>query len=440
MDQPTPVRDEWTKRASWMLLGVVLLHILFASIYSSITPYRSPGFTHGSLLPDIGFPDERAHANLIQLVRDDRPYPVLDPKDPQFDENYQAHQPPAYYWAVAQAMKVAGYQDIRREPAGRFARSINLLFGGLNLVGVGFLVYWLTGRRRQALTAAAIVALVPANLILSAAINNDVLLFALVTWCLGVLIWGLRTSSGWPMALGVGLLAGLAMLTKTTAILLLAPILLMGIHKEWRSRLPWLGLAAVIALVVVAPWWARNLAVYGEPLVTQRFAEAFPGSFDKHPFRSFMAGYGWFHRLVNFTIESSTGVFGYFDLHYPNLTLLEGFFWIVVFFASAGLLSVWYQGQKTELFALGVFTFLLCATYFRFNLDYFQPQARYLFPALPVVAWLMASGLRLIHWRWTLVWMALYAFVNAATIPWVAAEFEKRTDQSRWPAYVREDS
>jgi hypothetical protein len=72
--------------------------------------------------------------------------------------------------------------------------------------------------------------------------------------------------SGWRLA-AVGLALGLAVTTKLAALPAVIAVagyvaVVGGKHRRWRALAP--GILA--GLVAVAPWWARNLALYGNPI------------------------------------------------------------------------------------------------------------------------------------------------------------------------------
>lgn len=427
-----PVRSPASAAAIWLFV-VVFGHFVGALLYSQAIPYRTAGFTQGKLLPDIGAPDERAHANLVQSYLDGKPHPVLDPDDPNLGENYQAHQPPLYYFATAAVLRAIGREDVTEPVGGLTARALNSLVSAVNVAGVFALVVWMRRGRRVALTAAAIVAAVPMNFSLAASVNNDVLLFTLCTWCLAFLARAANPPPdapryAWPLVLGCAVCLGLAVLTKTTGLLLFAPVLLVALWPRTRASLPALAALLLIPVLINTPWWLRNVQVYGEPLATTRFAETFKPDYGPSRFETPFKTYRWARALSEVTIESSTGVFGYFDIHYPDLRVPAVLGWVAILGAWIGALLVQAHGPRRELTALLLFLGLVLAAYIRFNMTYAQPQARYLFPALPVVAWLMAETLARFHYRWTGVWIATYALLNIFTLDYIRHEFDKRVE------------
>ncbi len=75
-------------------------------------------------------------------------------------------------------------------------------------------------------------------------------------------------------AFRIGLLVGLAILTKSTALVFAPPLIVAGIWA-WRCQDRWpvgraVVVAALVALVITAPFFLRNWAWYGTPLGVQR--------------------------------------------------------------------------------------------------------------------------------------------------------------------------
>ncbi len=84
---------------------------------------------------------------------------------------------------------------------------------------------------------------------------------------LGALWMGARGLKGSPRAFALaGLLAGLATLSRNDGVLVLAALGLAFVWDRWRDRrIPWRAAAGCVGLfvLVMAPWWARQLAVFG---------------------------------------------------------------------------------------------------------------------------------------------------------------------------------
>ena len=456
-------------RTRYLLFPLALVHLVLALLYASQTPYRQAGYVNGSpnrlfengqLVKDYGAPDERQHANYVQRLLDGQGLPIFNPKDPDLYENYQGHQPPLFYLLGEGWCKLTVTNNLT-VPEGVRARYLNALIGGTTVVGVYFLGLWGLGRKDVGLIGAAFVAMLPMNAALSGAISNDPVLFCLCTWCLAFL--SKQVQGGWTVrdAVIVGALAGLAVLTKTTGVSVFPMIVLAAFLRGPSGDKPKLALPALavaIALLMAAPWWARNQVNYGDPLAIHAFNEAFVGSPKTSDLVNQMgATYFWQNMFGYWTIRSFFGVFGYMDVFLnetgtaymgpqdPNglylilflgtvLTILAGLRW-------TGEKEA--KGERSGHIFNGVFAGLIFLLYLRFNLQYFQAQSRYLFPAIAPIGIAVGVGIcAMVRKRWELgllvLGMILLA-VNVVALQRLPKEFALRgTDRAAKMQYVSE--
>lgn len=449
------------KTALFIVAGLALLHVILAWTYASITPYRSAGLLLGQRdpatgqfqqVPDIGAPDERQHANYTLRLLMGEGFPILDPKDPNLVENYQAHQPPLFYLIHAGWCKIAGV-DLESPEAGLTSRAINGLIGASTVIGTFFLALYAFRREDLGIVAASFVALLPMNSALSGAISNDPLLYTLCTWALAFIAKG--CVEGWCMgiALRVGLFTGLALLTKTTAIALL-PILFLtlflGSHKPNAKQI---AVCAGVILALALPWLGRNQSLYGDPLAISAFNEAFKNSPSRelitqvaeiqNPGKSPAVAY-WTDWVGWWTARSFFGVFGYMDIFLnekgvpstgpsnPN-SLYRMFLALSVVAIALWALALrqeeWAEHRKMH-WLLGSFLLIVVVLFLRFNAQYFQGQARYLLPAISVIGVGVGIGLvNIAKQRW---WAALTVVVlllgglNLYAVTRLPAEFARR--------------
>lgn len=89
-----------------------------------------------------------------------------------------------------------------------------------------------------------------------------------------------RESGRWPLFLGIGVLWGLLSYVRVQGQLLLLVLLPLWLvldriqYQRW--RLAQLGALAAAAVLVVLPWLARNEAIFGRPVLTQRYSTLLP--------------------------------------------------------------------------------------------------------------------------------------------------------------------
>ena len=412
-DSSTENATRIPRQTAVILVVIAVAHLCLSVWFSSFTPYRTAGYDlhldpatgRQAEMKDIGAPDERQHVNYVRDLLATGKFPVLDPKDPNLYEDYQAHQPPLYYSIAAVWSKLTGCQaGLETHDDGVKLRLLSGFFGIATVFGTFALARACRFSDSVALMAAAIPAFLPMNLALSGAVSNDPLLFALSTWTLVWLIRGLN--SGWQIReiLAVGLCAGLAALTKTTAAALFATIFVSAFLgpklSDRTSGKPRFGVWAAfgIALMIAGPWWLRNLSIYGDPFALKVFSQAFTGSPQAS---AFITGLGpstyWLQMVGWWTARSFIGVFGYMNIWLTDTSGPNGgsqvymvSLAILVLGALMGLTRL--RTNRAASVVLGLYTLLIFGLFIRFNMQYFQAQARYVFPALAPLSVLIAAG------------------------------------------------
>lgn len=402
------------------LAAVIGLYVVFALAAAHLTPYRTAGILLGQRdaqgqpqrTLDVGAPDERQHANYVRHLMDGNGFPVLRPGTPDLYETYQSHQPPTYYLLAAGWAKVTG-ADPTSPGSGLALRLLSVAIGVVTLLGVYQATRVGLGRDDLGVLAVAMVGLTPMFVALNAAVSNDPLLFALMTWCFASMVTTFRT--GWTpkLTVGLGVLLGLALLTKTTALalfptLLVAMLLTAPAHRRLAFRNG--VIAGVVGAGMASPWWWRNTDLYGDPFGLRVFREAFVGTAQREQMIQMVAQlrtlkgldpggaayeywtqwFGWW------TLRSWFGAFGQMDIFLPP--------WVYALLVLVGLVGVLgaVLGFKTfaedpparayawtGLVLIAVVTLL----FVQFNLTYFQAQGRYLYPAVAAIGGGLAFGL-----------------------------------------------
>ncbi len=425
-------------------LGILVILLLFvggATAFNDATPYRTAGalFTQRNpetnqpaTAPDIGAPDERQHANYVaRMARGEGPA-VLDPKDPELYENYQAHQPPLYYFMAGQIAKAAGW-DPQANEGGRYLRFVNTGIGVLMLLGMFAFARNVSQSDEVALAAMAF-GLLPMNLALHGAVSNDPLLYCLIAWAL-VLAAIVARGSGAAYPILFGLVAGAAIWTKTTGLMLIPVGMVAGyIGAPKKSKFTVALTMGLGPLLVAAPWMIRNVQVYGDPFALRAFTESFGGTAQAMMFIDSIGMGSYLMNWVGWTAAKSfVGTFGYMDispLEAYGAKAVETFYRVSLAFLTAaglsGLIAVAKDRKKPQpaMHALGaVAVLVVLALFLRFNLQYFQGQSRYLYPAFAPLALLMGMGVTLWfkkreQWAWVCVAvvMAGFAFASWSTL------------------------
>jgi hypothetical protein len=256
-----------------------------------------------------------------------------------------------------------------------------------------------------ALTSTAFIAFLPQHVAMTAGVNNDVLGELAVASTLWLLVRYVNRSSDRPWT--VGLLLGIALLTKTTAYISLGTAAVAVGFRWRRERWKWpqavkhLAWMFVPAMIISAAWFIRNGLTYGWPdlLGLSRHEAVVAGQ----PLTmEWVADLGWtglLTRLVRTTFQSFWGQFGWMGVLLPtrlyqalvavDLLLLGGFLWWLVDRRRLRREAV----PRLDLALLGASCLFTVLAFLWYNLTFVQHQGRYLFPALVPIGAAVALGL-----------------------------------------------
>lgn len=273
------------------LVAVCVVYALLAVGYSLVTPpFESP--------------DEIHHYAFIRELVTERALPVQH----EGDIPAQRHQPPLYYlagalltawsdepdgspYSVARNNPYWGYAyaEIGRDnknlylhgewdrfPYHGTALAIHVvrLFSillGLIAVGVTYLtgLELFCGARSPALGGAALLAFNPMFLFISGAINNDNLITLWAVLIVWLLVRTVKLGITRQRSVWVGVLCGLALLTKLTGLYILPVVAVAYLvaawrHKQWMLFLQGGAIVAGLTLLISGAWFLRNLRLYGD--------------------------------------------------------------------------------------------------------------------------------------------------------------------------------
>ncbi len=388
-------------------------HILLAIAYNLATPFGNNGYANT--------PDEGAHFQYVEFVAREWRLPLFEGYE---GVGYEAHQPPLYYFLAAVVYHLFG-------GAGKGVRLLSTLCSA----GVVWLV-WLSLRRIAperpllALSGMGFAAFLPMHLAIGSAVGNDALtnlLFAAVLYGVLVLLCPHPqplshsvgeggTNSSLPRrrsgGLGdegiLGLLLGLALITKATAVLLI-PVVALGVL--WGARLRgqiWgqgalrAGIPLGIALLIGGWWFARNAILYDDPLLQKTFLNVFAGTAKAQDFIE--AGLSWGQYLqwvADWTFRSFWFAYGTPETApkgIPNF-VEDYFYWfwaVWTVLVLAGLLLYLRQpasaAVRVWLNLCAVTIALVAVAFLLFIRVFFQAQGRYFYPALLPISVFFALG------------------------------------------------
>jgi 4-amino-4-deoxy-L-arabinose transferase-like glycosyltransferase len=190
---------------------------------------------------------------------------------PAPDAGWSTAHPPLFYYMAALVARLLSLPD--KEVIGIVVRLICTLAGLLAIVAAVALVRRIDpAHPRRAWLCGALILFLPAHIYASAMLGEEVLMASFATLAVaGVsleLTFPARPAIARRRALGAGVLAGLALLTKLTgAVILVAIVTAYAVSRWRRGRMAkaWqLAALATVAGLVVGGWfYARNLVHYG---------------------------------------------------------------------------------------------------------------------------------------------------------------------------------
>ena len=382
-----------------------------------IVAYTAVGVLYAALTPTWQVPDEPAHYNYVRALAEGQGFPVMEPGD--YDQDlldqlrsqgfppelpigpleYEDHQPPLYYLLAAPIYRLFGGAVLP-------LRLLSVVFGAVLLVLAFATVSVIFPTRHElALMTAAFIAFIPQHVAMTAGVNNDTLAEVVV----GGVLWALAAylGGGDDRPWAVGLLLAAALLTKTTAYIMVGVAIVTVAIRRRQGRRTWgwamgqLAWMLIPALLLSAPWFIRNGVTYGwqDPLGMARHNAVVEGQLRS---RDYLAIYGWrglLGQMACTTFHSFWGQFGWMGVVLPariyqglgllSTVLLAGFLWWLCGRTRPRLISL----QRAGLLLLLVSFFFTTLSFFWYNLTFVQHQGRYLFPALIPIGMAAALGL-----------------------------------------------
>ena len=245
--------------------------------------------------------------------------------------------------------------------------------------------------------AGLVAACLPSVSLVTSTANNDAAAAVLAVGALALASDIARRGGSVLRFAGLGALIGGSGLAKITGLAAAVPAVIAVLvapqprTAALRTR-RWHALAGVtgLAALIVTPWVARNLSVYGDLAGTKAFVVSYPGSRIGGP-SLLLAGRPRLAGAQRFWPElarSTVGVLRWSDLRLPAWA-----YWLAAAAALAGLLAavswVWHAStadRRAAAVLASALPFGLVATaWFSLTVDW-QPQGRYLIPGVLGVA------------------------------------------------------
>jgi len=265
-----------------------------AAIFLFLCGFLAQGMYYALDNPLFSKPDEIHHYAYVIYLRSGHGLPVVDTTrfgpDAHTAVEMEGHQPPIYYATVAAVANVLGLQEkvtIFRRPnyfwkegvasrvpapglvpiffAGRF---VSLACGVVALLSIYFLVR-LFAPWPLAWLSMAFVGLNPQFVFIATSFSNDMASVATTHLGLWLLGHGVKNGLSWRHGVMVGIVVGLATLTKLTGLGFLLPFGFIALGQaRRRNTLSPLLLAGLIVLFIDSWWFWRNWLLYRNPFAT----------------------------------------------------------------------------------------------------------------------------------------------------------------------------
>ena len=426
-------------RGAGTKLAVLLLAILLNNVIWAIA------------LPYNAGPDELDHFGLARFIHDNQRIPILD-KDLSFylmDSDLKQPVPKFHdpatgrtltYYDLTHGFELRGVYSIMPplpyilsamgmgiipadHPKGPLlgARLLMILSGvGLALMTWLASCYIWPGRDELALTAAAVAGFLPMISFLSGCVNADIFAAFAVAFALAVAARGQR--DGWTRrdALGLGLALGVVAMSRQNAysVIPLTLLLPLAAKADVRTKIGRLLMAGLPGLLLGFIWYGHNKLLYGDPMglayereLRRQFVGSLPPEVLQNTYMMILSplaerGYGlgvlWESGWFGLTLRSLFGEFGWREVMLPEplylaalalaLAALAG--WIRQLFAPSAQEKGWGGNRLLGIvMLLSAAGCLALSIYRSLNYDW-QPQGRYLAPALLPLALFVARGVQ----------------------------------------------
>ncbi len=386
-------RNSMTRR--WFDVGRRLTHRNALLLMISIGALCRIAFVFGT--PIFYAPDEQSHFKYIEYLCDHHSFPIQTSQTGALSNDWEYYQPPLYYLAMQPIYSAAAAAFSTEAAIVRTIRCAS--------VALWLLTVWLAARflRSAAITdeavnrsTMAVMCLLPTYTFLSSVINNDNLLIAIGG---GVFCLLAQRTYSLTYVFSLGILLGLAMLTKLNAIVYLLACVLsvcfdaLAMRTRWRSIVLRGGLILGIATAIWFPWGLRNWQTYGS-MTAEHIANI------RKIWDSWGEAIAYIVRSLLRTFWSVSGIFNDVYGNFPLIGLLLSgisLIGLIKIRRQPELARQWLPDTSLRLWRIFALTLLAhLALVFRFGILYRQAQGRFLFPMLLPLAMFFSCGIRAI--------------------------------------------
>jgi len=379
----------------WLLFGIALtlrLVLVWILPFGQTVKYGLEGLN-----------DEPSHYNYVKYLAENRRFPVQteSSKSPTaFEHNvYEYYQAPLYYVVDAFFVPLIGLKG-----ALYAGRMISCFFGILTLLVLGNILHLICANKKIVASGVLVCSFLPAHIYFCSLLSNDSISWFAGTWLLYLLMTldKVPDKKSWVYYICISLVLAFAMMTKSSSFVyypVVAYSFFYNFRKKGEIKLLWWAIASIsFSLILVFPWYWRNLQLYGS---------FFAIDIGFGPPCSYLRSF----REIAYFGAVTARLFWFPMQHVPKDGVLVNtlnFLGPVLILLYSGLavldasIRVWKKKLNFKEQILWLTLVLAVIAYVRLNMSWSNAEGRYLFTALaPVIALISASPARLLSKRGT---------------------------------------
>lgn len=327
---------------------------------------------------------------------------------------YTANHPPLFYVISAPVYLATDWMSVSNQMIA--LRMVAIPFGMLAVVGTFLIARWLFPKSPfVAVTAAALVAFQTQISYEAAMINNDILMIGFGALLMALLVRGMRDRFPWLITIAIGVLFGLMLLSKGSAVAFAVPVAFMMVLAlgvlNWRGWLPKGAAVAAIGFGISAPWYLFLYRTYGnfsglDQVADLQYSQTYdqglnkPSIWDLFWNKDFAIGrwnetwgeFGWRRIPLSMNMMWVLGIA-------CLIPLVAFLVYLIVVARSSnrternGTLEHPFAWQLSAMVAFVLTGALGYVAVIQFGLTFVLTQARYFFPMLPPIAVILMIGI-----------------------------------------------
>ena len=430
--------------------------------------FFSVGLLYLYSTPHFEASDSDEHVGVIKWIAETGMLPVQSAQHEHLHAQ-EASQPPLYYLLMApvwSAMDTSDFDDFfqfnplvymghperlgnrslafYRQPYPPDIRGaslalyvIRLLTLGLATVSVAAMYQSartaLPGRPGFAVLATALTAFNPMFLFISVSVSNDVLVTTFASLACWLALLTLRLGFDSRRSVILGMLIGLAALSKLSGLALAPVVALAGAWLLWRTGdrrgfVILIGAITLATLLLTGWWFLRNLALYGELFGTATMLENFGGrniplaqllleEFEglRISYWGLFGSFSIFTHRIHYLLMDALSLLGFLGLlvflakHRRDRMMLSIVGFLASYLALGGVLLIWWALQTTA------------------------STGRLLFPYSIAIGILLALGIRALRVPAALIVLPMFAFSIAAPFAYIIPQYDHPPPVKRLP-------